>query len=193
MFKNIKPKLSQCILIFAVLLGVSQIIRIYFYSLVTIDGESMIPTFENGDVVLVRKFNLLLSPGAVVLANLTDSFHEKKVIKRLAALGANQIYIDNYKLIVNGSDFDEQIRLKPKWDYLDYSCSYSKVYKTNQNEVFLLGDNRCSSTDSRHFGPIDVSRISGAVVLKVIPANLNLIWILKNWMREMRSNISRPV
>ena len=79
----------------------------------------------------------------------------KKAMQRMASTGV---------LVVNGHQVHEP--------YVDYQLMvgvYYGPFRVPAGDVFVLGDNRPDSVDSRTFGPIPVSRITGRVLMRIWP------------------------
>jgi len=89
-----------------------------------------------------------------------DQYFVKRVIglpNETVTVEGNAIYINGYKLI------------EPYIEDTDYSFEHQ--YSMGDNEYFVLGDNRNSSNDSRHWGPVQRSQILGKVLYKYWPLN----------------------
>ena len=124
-------------------------LTIYAYTAfksVVVSGESMLPTFTSGTRLLVSNAYWLVGPikdkDIVVIK---DNNVTGYIIKRVYKLGGETV--DWYNV--------------PK----DWSLEAGE-YKVPANHVYVLGDNRAVSEDSRAFGPVDESRILGKVVLR---------------------------
>jgi signal peptidase I len=152
-----------------------------------VDGESMETTLQNGDRLIVDKAPRTISRvsghaylphrGDIIIfnqANLPDtSFGEsKQLIKRVIGLPGEHVVVKNGKITVyndsNPQGFDP-----------DTTTGYKiSAYTTNEADVilakdqlFVCGDNRPNSEDSRYFGPINAKDIVGKLSLRLLPAN----------------------
>ncbi len=135
-----------------------------------VDGKSMMPTFKDGDLVLIEKVSQFFNPpekGDIVVA-LTDLRTEegerKNIIKRVIALPNDKIVIEDSKVYVNGEEIEE--------DYL-YEGSTGGSFEgvVPEDHVFLMGDNRYNSNDSRSdtVGYVPFDRLKGKVYLRLYP------------------------
>jgi len=128
-----------------------------------IDGQSMEPTLENGERVLVVKPELLVGEperGDVVLIRDEDG---RDLIKRVAALPGETVSVRGDTVYVDG----EPLRgASAGWDLPGFSGVSTTV---PPGHVYVLGDNRDRSTDSRSFGPVPVDRIKGEAVFTFWP------------------------
>lgn len=129
---------------------------------ILVDGESMQPTFETGDWILACK---LVKPerGDIILTN-TNNAYNARIIKRLIAVGGDTVDIDfeTSTVYVNGVALDEP--------YIkDVPCVEGTVsfpLTVPEGKVFLLGDNRENSVDSRYaeIGCLDEENIYGKII-----------------------------
>jgi signal peptidase I len=127
-----------------------------------VDGESMCPTLNPGDVVQAR-VSYVKARGDVVI--ITDD-SGSDAVKRIVGLPGEVVTIYGGEVYVNGRRL-----LEP---YLDQGgCTFKNnqknepaaVWRLAADEYFVLGDNRYGSGDSRHYGPIRRSEIHGVVDL----------------------------
>lgn len=140
-----------------------------------VDGESMINTLQNKDLLIVSDLFYKPRQGDVIVFENKETGYNKPYVKRIIATEGQTIYInENEKTVyVNGEALDEP--------YAYYSTEYGFTkgsffadksnYTLKEGEVFVMGDNRCNSRDSRMIGPVDVRSIVGRVVLRVYPFN----------------------
>ena len=129
-----------------------------------VSSDSMAPTYSEGDEVLVEK----LSPGtrdpergAVVVFRRPDS--DELMIKRVVALGDQTVAIRDGVLTVDGQH--------PTEPYVDriVAGSYFGPVRVPAGAVFVLGDKRLGSVDSRTFGAVPIDAVIGRVVLRIWP------------------------
>ncbi len=135
-------------------------------------GPSMEPTFEEKQLVLVEKVSYFMHApkrGDVIVAQ-TDlplnRWFKKAVIKRVIGLPGDFIKIDGGQVFINGEKYFEAY-IKDGYTPIDGE------WLVPEHSVFVMGDNRLNSNDSRRsaIGYIDFSAIKGKVYLRVFPFN----------------------
>ncbi len=123
-----------------------------------ISGESMMPTFEDGEFILVDRLSYVVSTpqrGDVVILRFPGDPDRRKFIKRVIGLPGETVTVTDNVVAVNGVPLDEAYlpRLTPT------APNVSRVLR--RDEVFVMGDNRPNSDDSRFFGPVPVRNLIG--------------------------------
>jgi signal peptidase I len=131
-----------------------------------IPSGSMIPTLEIGDRVLVNKFIYRFTEpkrGDIIVFRSVDNPKED-LIKRVVGLPGDKIAVRRGSLIVNGEPQKEPYTNKKLPD----RSFYAKTI-VPQEHVFVMGDNRGNSADSRVFGPLPRKNIEGEAFLRFWP------------------------
>ena len=135
-----------------------------------VQGPSMIPTLQNGDRLLVLNSTIVREyrRGDIVIAR-KQSFSDDPIVKRVIAVGGQTVDID-FNAGVVYVDGEAQ-----KEDYInDLTYTYEGTdfpLTVPEGSVFLMGDNRNMSTDSREprIGTVDTRYLIGKAVLLVYP------------------------
>ncbi len=131
-----------------------------------IPSGSMIPTLEVGDRVLVNKFIYRFTDpnrGDIIVFESVDKTDED-LIKRVVGLPGDEIAVKSGKLYVNGEPQREPYTNKKLPD----RSFYAKT-TVPKDHVFVMGDNRGNSADSRVFGPLPEENIEGEAFLRFWP------------------------
>jgi signal peptidase I len=131
-----------------------------------IPSGSMIPTLEIGDRVLVNKFIYRFTDpgrGDIIVFESVDNSNED-LIKRVVGLPGDRIAVRGGRLFVNGEPQKEPYTNKKMPDRSFYART-----KVPKNHVFVMGDNRGNSADSRVFGPLPEKNIEGEAFLRFWP------------------------
>lgn len=139
-----------------------------------IPSESMEPTLHgcsgcNDDRLLVDKLSYKLHPvhrGDVVVFHRPPGLNaaEKVLIKRVIALGGETVSAHDSKVWIGNRPLAEP--------YVNPSCDGTVDFapvRVPKGDVFVMGDNRCDSSDSRVFGPIPTSSIIGRAFIIIWP------------------------
>ncbi|MFN4212531.1 MAG: signal peptidase I [Microgenomates group bacterium] len=151
----------------------SLFIVIYLFILTPnqVKGASMEPTFHSGDYILTSRITYKFRKpqrGDVVVFK-SPKNPDIEYIKRIIGLPGDKILIENGEVYVNGIKLEETyISAKTNlWEtgYLKEGVAIT----VPENYVFVMGDNRPRSSDSREFGPIPASSIIGQVFYRYFP------------------------
>ena len=155
------------------------VVTLIFYLFVNIfvftarvDGPSMLPTFEHGDLILVNRIAYTLNetslPEYEDIVIFTNKSRGYELIKRVIGLPGDHIEIKDGEVYRNGTLLSEV--------YLDESIhpngtegNIDEIVK--EGHIFVMGDNRANSADSRYeeIGQINMSDVKGKVFLRMIP------------------------
>ncbi len=145
-------------------------IRIFIAQPFIVSGASMIPSFTNGEYIIVDQisYKTLQSPqrGDIVIFK-SPQDPSKFLIKRVIGLPNETIEILGEDIYIKkeGEDFE-----KIEEDYLNVDFNaYVKNLKLENDEFFVLGDNRNNSIDSRYFGAVKENLIIGRAFLRLLP------------------------
>ena len=155
----------QCI-VYALIACV--IVFVFFVRLVDVVGSSMHPTLEEGDKMVVT--NLFYKPkqGDIIVFQ-KDDYADYALVKRVIATEMQTVEIDFDKHIVyvDGKALDEPYIAEPTANKIDFTG----VQIVPPGCVFVMGDNRNDSTDSRdeRIGMVDTRNIIGKVMFISFP------------------------
>lgn len=131
---------------------------------IRVDGSSMRPSFHNGDYVIVNRLAYQWSEiqrGDVVVFPYPLN-PEEDYIKRVIGLPGDRVAIYGGSTYVNGQSIDEPyIGNKPPGDLAEVVVPAGYVY--------VLGDNRNASSDSRAWGPLQIEAILGKAIFRYYP------------------------
>lgn len=140
----------------------------FFVRLVDVVGSSMYPTLENSDKIVVS--NLFYTPkqGDIIVFR-KDEYKDEPLVKRVIATAGQIVDIDFDKGIVyvDGKALDEPYIAEPTREKIDFLGPVT----VPENSLFVMGDNRMHSTDSRYsvIGCIDRRLVMGKVYFTVFP------------------------
>ncbi len=150
-----------------------------------VDGQSMETTFQNGDRLLVSKSSRTLARlthhpyipkrGDVIIFNqagLDLGFSaDKQLIKRVVGLPGERVVVkDNQITVYNAAHTDGFNPDLSGLYHIQNSVTNGDVdVNLAANEIFVCGDNRPNSEDSRFFGPVNVQQVVGKMSVRVLP------------------------
>jgi signal peptidase I len=153
------------VLWFAGIIAVLLLVRAFVVEPVRVRSDSMAPTVPPGAVLLIDKMTLHFRDarrGELVVA--ADPRTGHSIVKRVVAIGGDSVGIEDGHLVVNGALITES-----EIDNSNMDGFYFGPNRVPPGYVFLLGDNRDTSEDSRAFGPVAVDDIDGRVLSVVWP------------------------
>ena len=132
------------------------------FCVVSVDGSSMYPTYNSGDKVLVYKGCEDYSYGDIVVILVDDPvIGSVTVIKRVVGSGGDMIRLtEDGRVLVNG--IPESLPFDPAC--VDTLNAEDNAVSVPEGCIYVLGDNRTESYDSRYMGCIEVSRVIGKVI-----------------------------
>ena len=143
-----------------------------------VDGQSMEPTLQNADNLWVEKISPKLGSfkvGSIVTVNVPEeirsqyNLEKNPIIKRVIALSGDSVEVKDGKVFVNGKAKDEPY-LKGAVTEPVGKPEFSKL-TVPKGYIYVLGDNRGNSADSRIIGPVKKSWVVGKVLVRLFPFN----------------------
>ncbi len=175
------------ILLIAPLIAV--LLTAFVFQSYQVDGPSMETTLHNNDRLIVWKVSKTWSritghpyvPGrgdVIVFTepSLAQYGQEpgKQLIKRVIALPGERVVVKDKKMMVYNQEHPEGFSPDdelPYGDSLNKETNIDGEWNVGKNEIFVSGDNRYNSLDSRIFGPINAGNIVGKLAIRVLPIN----------------------
>ena len=156
----------------------------FLFRLSTVDGTSMNNTLSHGDMLVIRNI-YSVEQGDIVVVQQLNSFFEQPIVKRIIAVGGQTLKIDftGWKVWVDGELLNEDYVNRENgkmMKYDDFLSIYGNVatkvgsaYEMTIPEgyVFVMGDNRNHSSDSRsgYVGLVRENEILGKVIFRLLP------------------------
>lgn len=167
---NIKKEILEWVQAIVIALVIALVIRTFVFSLIRVDGHSMVPTLQHNDRLIVTKLMYKPQQGDIII--LRPPMHKNTpFVKRIIALPGQTVDIDfkKHKVLVDGVELKEPYINEPTVQRGD--VKFPVVVP--ENTVFVLGDNRNNSRDSRYsdVGMVPYKSIIGKAVFRIWPLN----------------------
>jgi signal peptidase I len=162
----IARKLLEWVFVIVLALGFTLLFRIYVAEGRWIPSESMVPTLQVGDRLIIEKVTPRITGIArgdiIVFSPPEASARKEDMIKRVIGLPGDTLYINDGKVYVNDVALNEPYEAEaPEKDF--------KTYTVPENSYFVMGDNRNDSYDSRYWGPVPADHIIGKALVRYFP------------------------
>ena len=155
--------IATILIAFALVFG---FVRPFVVEAFYIPSESMVPTLEVGDRVFVNKFIYRFSKperGDIIVFQSVEG-GDQTLIKRVVGVEGDEIRVQSGLLFVNGEAQNEP--------YLNDAVPTNDFYgplTVPEDHIFVMGDNRGNSADSRVFGPLPLENVEGEAFLRFWP------------------------
>jgi signal peptidase I len=167
---GVRSAIEWAVLIGAALL-IAIVIKTFLFQAFWIPSESMVPTLREDDRVLVNKLSYRLhdvNRGDIVVFEAPEGANSdiKDLVKRVIGLPGDTISFRNGHVQVNGRRLDEPYL--PEGTVTEPKNGVTSI-DVPAGSIFVMGDNRGASKDSREFGPVDEDDIVGRVFVRIWP------------------------
>ncbi|MCM3729142.1 signal peptidase I [Neobacillus cucumis] len=153
---------------------ITIICRQFIFTPTTVFGESMSPTFQDEDRVVISKMSEIQRFDVIVFD--APDLEGKHYIKRVIGLPGDSIEMKDDVLYINGEVLQEPYLIENKRENIlnrlteDFSLQEKTgVSKVPEGRLFVMGDNRLKSKDSRIFGYVSCDAVIGEVKFRYYP------------------------
>ncbi|MTT30448.1 signal peptidase I [Terrilactibacillus sp. BCM23-1] len=151
---------------------IAVLVRSFIFTNYVVEGKSMMPNLQDGNRLIVNKLDYEISK-----PNRFDIviFHATKTedyVKRVIGLPGDKIAYRNDVLYVNGKAMKEPYLKRYKENIqgdLTYDFPNNGTITVPKNTIWVMGDNRQNSIDSRVFGPVKLNKVVGKVNVRYWP------------------------
>ena len=163
--KEVRSTAKHIVSVLIVVAAISVLLSTMFFPILKVSGVSMEPTLENGQIIVLEK------SGNFETGDLIGFYYQNKILlKRVIGQAGDYIDMDaSGNVYVNNVKIDEPyIKELALGD-----CEISFPYQVPDGKIFVLGDNRKKSVDSRSnlIGCISEEQIVGRVMFRIWPLN----------------------
>ena len=166
--KTFFGELYEWIETFCFAIALMVVLFIFVFRYVTVDGNSMMNTLHDQDKLIISNFNYTPQTGDIVVIYIEGQ--NKPYIKRVIATEGQTVKIDfeKWEVYVDGELLEEDYVLRREGD-MHYAAFYNGEFTVPEGQVYVMGDNRNDSTDSRVLGCLDEHNIIGRVIVRLAP------------------------
>ena len=155
-------------LVFALIICI--IVFVFIFRIVDVSGDSMNPTLINGDKLVVSDVFYNPKQSDIIIFR-KDEYKSEALVKRVIATEGDTVDInfETGEVSVNGVVQDEPYIAEETFTFFDVDFPQT----VPENCIFVLGDNRNNSTDSRYsgLGMVDTRYLLGKVLWRIYPLN----------------------
>lgn len=164
--KSVQREIFEWVKAIVIALVVVFIIRKFLFTMIRVDGTSMLETLQDGDRVAATIIDMKLNGpqrGNIVICTYPGQDH--LCIKRVIGMPGDTLQIVRGVTYINGEVYDEPYVTHPK------ANDYYGPITLGEDEYFVMGDNRAVSHDSRasDVGPLSAAAIEGNARLRLWP------------------------
>jgi len=157
--------LKEIISYLLIIVGVIAV-RTFIITPVIVDGNSMVPTLTDNQVLLLYKLDKNYKRFDIVVVDHTIKNVKEHLVKRVIGLPGEYVEYKDSKLYINKEEVEE--------DFIDCETADFALAKLGYLEIpdgyyFVVGDNRGDSSDSRILGLIPEGEIKGKIILSIFP------------------------
>lgn len=144
-------------------------IRIFIAQPFIVSGSSMVPTFHDGEYLIVDEISYILSnpkrDDVVVFKYPNDT--KKFFIKRIIGLPNEVVDVNGNEITITNKEHPDGLKLDQS--YITNASQDVKHFELKNDEYFVMGDNRPSSSDSRYWGAVPKNLLVGRAFLRLLP------------------------
>ncbi|OGI97124.1 signal peptidase I [Candidatus Nomurabacteria bacterium RIFCSPLOWO2_01_FULL_43_15] len=151
-------------------------IRLFIAEPFVVSGNSMVPTFENGDYLIVDKISYELGNikrnDVAVFRYPNDP--TKFFVKRIIGLPNETVDIKGSEVTITNRESEESFTLDQP--FVKNFANNNTHLELKDDEYFVMGDNRSASSDSRYWGAVKRNFLQGKAFLRLLPVNQIDFW-----------------
>ncbi|AKL94448.1 signal peptidase I [Clostridium aceticum] len=171
--KSINSRYYNLLKKIIITLGLFLVMDTFILGIANVEGDSMHPTLNTSDRVIFLKlpyFRRNIKRGDIVIFSPPESLgrEDEFFVKRVVAVEQDMYIIQNGVLGINDTEVFEDY-ICPE-DYIDKDYCYIEGI-VPEDKLFVLGDNRNNSNDSRRFCCIGKRLVKGRAILRIWPLN----------------------
>lgn len=177
--KKEKNELWEWVKALLIAFAIAACIRYFLFTPIVVDGDSMMPTLVDGDRMIVNKIGYTIGEPDRFDIVVFHAPEGKDYIKRVIGLPGDTVAYMDDQLYINGEAYTEPYLDQYKAEIADGNLTGDFTLQDidptldviPEGYVFVMGDNRRFSKDSRHIGIVDQKKIIGNTSIVFWPLN----------------------
>lgn len=167
---DVKSEVWGWVKAIAIAVIIAFVVRTFVVTSFEVSGMSMEPTAQNGERFVVNKLSYQFGEPDRFDLIVFDATEDDRYIKRVIGLPGDTIRYEDDQLYVNDEQVEEPFLEEVRSNYDgQYTIDYQIEETVPEDHVFVMGDNRQNSLDSRRIGPVHEDDIIGKVGLRFWP------------------------
>ncbi|NLZ50042.1 MAG: signal peptidase I [Clostridiales bacterium] len=169
--KPIEKTIKEYAISIVICVVIALLLKTFVIARADVDGDSMYPTLHNNDVLFVNrlsKINKDYKRGDIIIFDSLDAKNDI-YIKRIIAVAGDEVEIKDDKVYLNGEELQENYLAEGTITEPGIFMSDKEKFTVPEGYIFVMGDNRENSKDSRTFGPVSLEQVEGKVFVRLFP------------------------
>ncbi len=178
---TLKSILKEVVIFAIIAFGIVLPFRYFIAEPYVVSGESMSPTFESGDYLIVEKIsvqNKNLKRNDVIVFNLKDptfkTDSQRNLIKRIIGLPEETVKMKGSQITIINDENPDGLILDETFIVNKSQADFTVIL--GKDEYFVMGDNRPKSYDSRSWGTLKEEEIIGKPIIRLLPIQKISFW-----------------
>lgn len=173
-----KSEWMQWVKAFVLAILIAVFVKHFLFTSYVVEGKSMLPSLQGGNRLIVNKADYHITPPHRFEVIIFHANEKEDYVKRVIGLPGDAIVYENDVLYVNGKAVKEPYLDPFKKQLVSGKLTQDFTLKEEtgretvpEGKLWVMGDNRQISADSREFGFVDMSQVVGKVDVRVWPFN----------------------
>lgn len=157
-----KRRLGAAVVAVILVIAAAALLRLYVFESDIVEGGSMLPGLRSGDFVLMYKLGRTQAPPRFSVVTFRAPDSGEVLIKRVIGLPRDWVWVWGDHVFINGGRLEEPYVAR-------WRGQFTAPVWVPAGSIFVLGDNRDESEDSRVWGPVTLSALRGRAEFVFLP------------------------